>query len=511
MSGINMSAATAKITCPSYTVSKGRADQSQPDAEARRVLEGAQERFRQGRLDEAVTMLEGFLSRRPAEPDVLAALAVIEHRRTGPERAISLLTRAVELAPDSFSTLCWLSHFLLQGEQPELAKTHAERAVRISPRNAAAHVTLAQCLYRLGRHDDAIGEFYQALELDPNNPMILSELGEALMIQRLWPQAADILLKSALVAPEPERFLRLAALEHRLGRLEQAENHCRRVVRKGGESAESELLLAKILTERANLTEAQDHWARALALGADSNGLNLDRAISLVAIGRFDDALEILERAAVADPIPGDVCRSLAFARRVSPGDRPLIARMESALSESGRSPADRMALLYALGKAHDDLGDYEKAIGFFDQANALRVETDAIKPFDEAELESFVDASIAFYSRSRFLQTPLARAVSVSPVLVVGMMRSGTTLAEQILTCHPSIGGAGEQSYWADHDATVIDYAVGSTRRAWTRAPKTTWTFFARSRRTSRSSSTRIRRTCSFSARSISASRKRR
>src|ERR1019366_7661197 len=35
--------------------------------------------------------------------------------------------------------------------------------------------------------------------------------------------------------------------------------------------------------------------------------------------------------------------------------------------------------------------------------------------------------------------------------VFLIGMMRSGTTLVEQILSCHPEVGGAGEVSYWLE------------------------------------------------------------
>ena len=35
------------------------------------------------------------------------------------------------------------------------------------------------------------------------------------------------------------------------------------------------------------------------------------------------------------------------------------------------------------------------------------------------------------------------------TPLLIVGLPRSGTTLVEQILSRHPEIGGGGEQAYW--------------------------------------------------------------
>jgi hypothetical protein len=42
-------------------------------------------------------------------------------------------------------------------------------------------------------------------------------------------------------------------------------------------------------------------------------------------------------------------------------------------------------------------------------------------------------------------------------------MIRSGTTLMEHVLSCHPEVGAAGEQAYWATNDAKIVDYREGS------------------------------------------------
>ena len=36
----------------------------------------------------------------------------------------------------------------------------------------------------------------------------------------------------------------------------------------------------------------------------------------------------------------------------------------------------------------------------------------------------------------------------TISPIFIVGMMRSGTTLVEQIISCHSQVTGAGELSF---------------------------------------------------------------
>jgi len=52
----------------------------------------------------------------------------------------------------------------------------------------------------------------------------------------------------------------------------------------------------------------------------------------------------------------------------------------------------------------------------------------------------------------------------SETPVLIVGMMRSGTTLVEQILSSHPEIGAGGELTFWGDAAAKLDHLAADRT-----------------------------------------------
>src|SRR5260370_14471493 len=55
----------------------------------------------------------------------------------------------------------------------------------------------------------------------------------------------------------------------------------------------------------------------------------------------------------------------------------------------------------------------------------------------------------------------------SPAPVFIVGMPRSGTTLAEQILASHPAVFGAGELPFWNDASVTFESSACSGTERA--------------------------------------------
>jgi hypothetical protein len=81
-------------------------------------------------------------------------------------------------------------------------------------------------------------------------------------------------------------------------------------------------------------------------------------------------------------------------------------------------------------------------------------------KPYARAEHHAFVDDLIKAYTAETIASIGAGASDSMLPVLVVGMPRSGTSLAEQIIASHPAAYGAGELLFWTDavrqHEATI-------------------------------------------------------
>jgi hypothetical protein len=118
-----------------------------------------------------------------------------------------------------------------------------------------------------------------------------------------------------------------------------------------------------------------------------------------------------------------------------------------SALLEPGRVQAfeDRLSLHFALGKAWLDIGDLERAFAHLGEGNRMKRATLA---YDAAATAQWI-ASIATQLSPDLLDLRRgAGELSQTPVFVIGMPRSGTTLIEQILASHPQVHGAGERPH---------------------------------------------------------------
>ena len=108
------------------------------------------------------------------------------------------------------------------------------------------------------------------------------------------------------------------------------------------------------------------------------------------------------------------------------------------------------MYLCYALGKAYDHAAEYRRAMQFFDEGNALAYQIyNAARGFDIEITTKYPEKVASIYSRNRAVEVRSAGSDSAKPLFIVGMIRSGTTLLDQILTSHPSVEAAGELDFW--------------------------------------------------------------
>ncbi len=433
--------------------------------QARGLIEEARRQFLLGKVEQSEALLQQVLSINPRETQALVALGIVAAETGRLDIALSRMAQAIEADRTCTPAICWMSYLLLHDNRLDEARQFAEQAIAMDPRNPAAQAALARALARKGFAAEAITAFRRALDLQPNDPVVLYELADLLLSQRVWLDATEVLTKAVRLSPDPQGLLRLAYLELRLGRIDFAEKYCARALAKEPNAAEIHVLMARIFTEQMKLEQAAYHWNRGFELDAKPGFIHLERALSLSTMGQFDDAINELKQSIILNPVQGDAYQALVFAKKIGHDDQPLIQQMEDLLLDGGLKESERVSLHYSLGKSYDNLGDYRLAMEHFDQANALNLQAVGNKVFDRRALADLIDTNIEMFTPEFFAKYRNAGITSDLPIFVVGMMRSGTTLAEQLLTCHPLLGGAGEQTFWGSSEDQVIDFARMTVR----------------------------------------------
>jgi tetratricopeptide (TPR) repeat protein len=167
----------------------------------------------------------------------------------------------------------------------------------------------------------------------------------------------------------------------------------------------------------------------------------------LAQAGLSEDAATEFERASELTLDMNSVWIGITTNRKLTAGDDALIARMQAALDQPRLMPRHRQMLHFALGKAHDDRGEYESAMRNFEEGNQLR---GMGGEFDRESLARRVDQIIEATPPSFWNCSGDVGVEDATPILIVGMPRSGSTLTEQILSSHPDVVAGGELGFWS-------------------------------------------------------------
>jgi tetratricopeptide (TPR) repeat protein len=164
--------------------------------------------------------------------------------------------------------------------------------------------------------------------------------------------------------------------------------------------------------------------------------------VTLSQIGQGNEALPHLRRAIALQPHLAESWLSVAALKRFT-ADDPEYARLRLTVERSPPTDAaTRGALLYALGKALDDIGDVDAAFAAYSQGAALIKTT---QPADPTLGPTFRQEVTQGFNQAFLDRLEPSGLSSDRPIFVLGLPRSGTTLMEQIFVAHSAVKEGGE------------------------------------------------------------------
>jgi len=225
----------------------------------------------------------------------------------------------------------------------------------------------------------------------------------------------------------------------RAGNLRDARNLCELLIETGQDAWD---VLAEVEQDEGRFEPALAAWDRAIELGSQPGPTLTAKANLLLDLGRIDEAAQAFDRALAVAPEHGPALSgraSIASFRR-EPVD---VASFEALLADgTDRSANDQIHLHFVLGRAYLESDDSARAFGHFGAGNAIRRTT---YPYDVANDERLLSAFAAALPAEAIARCGGAGDPDETPIFIVGMPRSGSSLLEQILAAHPLIHGAGE------------------------------------------------------------------
>ena len=327
-------------------------------------------------------------------------------RAVGLEPAIEEMAAAVQLNPNSPWAQGVLGGALLEAGLFPAAVKHLRLALKLDPKYIEAGFNLANALHSADKIPAAIDAIDDVLKQTPDSTRALLIRARLLALAERDAEAIDAFTRYLETTPADQMaIIGKSASLFKINKLDEAESPLRALLRADANNAQARGILGNILLAKGLVAEA---------------------------IVEFETALKVAPRSTKS-------FYNLSRAKDFTPDD-PLVAAM-LALADDLTLPVDDQASLhFGLAKAFEDFGDFDTAFAHLAKGNDLRA---AQANYDiEADRILFADLLQRF--------APVAPAIHPAPaqrrpVFVLGMMRSGTTLMEQILSSHPQVHGAGE------------------------------------------------------------------
>jgi tetratricopeptide (TPR) repeat protein len=340
---------------------------------------------------------------------------------------------------------------LLRAGGPADAIAPLRDAALLQPSNPIIQHDLGLACLEVGRVPDAIAALQRAVASDPRYADAYFRLGIAFEKLGNIGEAIVAYDRATKLLPSlTEAWFRAGALAYTLGHRNEAIGCFRRAAAAGGNS------FSRLGKARALLIEDRNQEAELAlreTLAADPmNAMTYDLLGNLHSdFGRFDQARACFERAIAIAPLLAGSYYDLVRCRPVTSNDDGLLQAMQAALATPGLEAGQRLRLHLAIGKAAEDLGDYALAMQHFDAADAVRRGSVS---FDSAAFSTEIDRLIARCTPELMARAPELGSPDATPVLIIGMPRSGTTLVEQIVSMHPEVGAGGELHFWNQRGA---------------------------------------------------------
>ncbi len=429
-----------------------------PQASAVDFSRLAAARLAQQQEDSAAEYYREAIDREPGREHWHYNLAGVLVRLRRLEEALDSYDSALRINPQFEQAINARRELLLALERCQELAEELQAELDADPENYRLRLKLANALTSDGRFTDALSTLAGGLEtLETLHQRRVSDaeayrgsLPAQTALRRamaeLWSRRGrhglsfDILRRTDSLQDAPDVGIRCQMVHHllELNRLDEADALLQKLLEDFSDETQVKLLEAQLMAERGDHAAAETGLRAMLEQYPGNPTLLCNLGQSLMWTGQLDEAAQCFERAGQMNPL---ALAQLVRTRRL-PDNESALERMREVAENPMLAREARAAMNFALAEASDARSDFQSAAAYLQVANQLTARDLSYQP---EQFEEWVARNIDSYSHDWFNRLPAIRGADRQTVFVVGMPRSGTTLAEQILAAHPQVFGAGE------------------------------------------------------------------
>lgn len=388
----------------------------------------------------------------PNYPEALCNLGNVLLDQGHIEDAESFYRKAVMIKPDYIEAHNNLSIALISQHRYEEALMHTRYAISYNPGYADAYVNMCGALRALGNLEDAQQAIQKAVILDPNSADVRINMAEVLFMSDRYGDAEIELSEAKKLNPDsPRIYLRLSQVFERGNKIPEALEAIDKAIELSPEMPEAYLRKASICHISNDPEEALKYFKKTIEIAPGMAVAHASMADFYQTIGDIEASAAASGKAKELNPDLPTVYYSISKIKKFT-SDDPDFKKIVELNEMPNRFGIDQSCILnFTLFSAYEGLGDYEKAFEHLKRANDLKRK---MIPYSEERQKNINRLILENFTKEKLDILKGHGFETDTPVFIVGMPRSGTTLTEQIISSHPNVFGAGELMYVSTSEA---------------------------------------------------------
>ena len=345
-------------------------------------------------------------------------------------KALKAYLRAVRHNPSLQSS--WLGILALETKNEELIKFVEQNVIYLKDLPPELKTVISFTHEgKLSRADRICREYLRDHPHDIEAMRLLANIGRDLNIY----EDAEFLLESALLF-DPENakikydYINILTKRQKYG---EALKHAQDFYNEDKKNINAMKLLSTALFRTDRYQEAIDIYNDILKLEPKNTDVMLSMGHLYKTSGEIDKSINCYQTAYKTDKYFGDSYWSLANLKTYTFSESEVIS-LDKMVNDPYVSVDEKTFMHFALGKAYEDLNEYEKSFNHYKEGNLIK-KSKALFNVDDFEKECTNQIEVCtddlFEMKSKW------GSESKAPIFILGLPRVGSTLIEQILSSH--------------------------------------------------------------------------
>ena len=396
-----------------------------------------------GELDAAIDNYKQAIKIKPDYAEAYSNMGNVLKEKGELNAAIDSYKQAIKIKPDYVKAYYNMGVVLKSKGELDASIDSYKQAIKIKPDYAEAYYNMGNVLKEKGELNAAIDSYKQAIKIKPDYAEAYSNMGNVLKEKGELNAAIDSYKQAIKIKPDyAEAYSNMGVALKEKGELDAAIDSYEQAIKVKPDYAEAYSNMGVVLKDKGELDASIDSHKQAIKIKPYFAEAHSNLGIALNDKGELDAAIDSYKQAIKIKPDYAEAHRHLSTVKKYNFADEQ-ITQMKFLYADQKLENDRKCHLCFALAKASEDLGDFQEAFDYLKEGNALRKK--GLSYDIKKDQTIFANLKKSDLSIPQNTVVSIKKPSDVTPIFILGMPRSGTTLVEQIVSSHSKVTGAGE------------------------------------------------------------------